>query len=136
VFSWSSLGTVAEQFTATTSTLLVVDCCIVGDMFEVFADGSSIGTTSSVASGDGTDTGAVTGDLAWADSRLSKGMFSVGSGDLIELVRTQQADGYPTGDGFIMSSTVPEPGTIVLLLSGLAGLAFVGVRRKENGIEA
>lgn len=130
-FSWSDLGTISEQFTATTSTLLVVDCCIVGDMFEVFAAGSSVGSTSSVAADDGTSTGASSGDAAWADSRLSKGMFTVSAGDLISIDVIQRTDLSGSGAGFIKSVTTPEPGTVALLLMGLFGMAFVGVRRQD-----
>lgn len=132
-FSWSDLGTIAEQFTASTSTLRVVDCCIVGDMFEIFAGGSSVGTTSAVAAGDGTSTGAASGDAAWADGRLSMGMFTVSAGDLITIDVVQRTALAGSGAGFIQSaSTVPEPATVLLLMSGLAGIAFVGVRRKKE----
>lgn len=137
-FSWSGLGPVAEQFTATTSTLYVVDCCIVGDMFEIFAGAVSVGSTSAVAADDGTSTGASTGPSAWADSRLSKGIFSVASGDLISIDVIQRTTSASAGAGFIMakSEVVPEPATMVLLLSGLVGVGFVGFRRKEEREDA
>lgn len=133
-FSWDATGTVSTQYTATTTSLLVVDCCIVGDMFEVFSGATSLGQTSSVDPSSGIDTGAVTGDQAWADSRLSKGIFTVGIGDLITIVRTQQAEQFATGDGFVKSVTTvttPEPGTVALFLVGLLGLAFAGARRER-----
>lgn len=130
-FLWDSEGTVSETFTATTTTLLVVDCCIVGDVFEIFADGTSLGQTSAAAD-DGTSwPSSWTGDQAWAEPTLSKGMFSVGVGQEISIELVQRTSRSSTGGGFIQSVVTPEPGTVALMLVGLLGLAFVGVRRQE-----
>lgn len=131
-FLWSDLGPVGETYLATTSTILVVDCCVVGDMFEIFADGSSLGTTSVVDPDDGTSTGASTADAAWADARLSKGMFTVTPGALISLDVIQRTTSSNSGGGFIKAVTTPEPGTVALMLAGLLGMAFVGFRRRES----
>lgn len=129
-FSWSGLGSISQTFLATTGTLLVVDCCIVGDMFEVFAGGSSVGTTSTVSASSGVQSGAFDGASAWAYSGLSKGMFSVGAGQTISLSTVQLADGYPGGAGYIMSSSVPEPSAILLVAFGILGLVYTARRRQ------
>lgn len=130
-FDWSGLGPVSQTFLATTTTLLVVDCCLVGDMFEVFVNGSSIGSTSYADpnSGSSVSGGA---EAYWASTLVSKGFFTVGIGDLITLSVTQLATGYTTGEGYIQSTTrsVPEPGSVLLIASGLLGMAFV---RRRNG---
>lgn len=127
-FSWSGLGAISQQFWATTSTLQVIDCCVVGDMFEVFANAGSVGTTSAVDASSGAYDGSGP-DAAWANGLLSKGTFSVSAGDLISLSTIQLADGHFSGGGYIRS--VPEPGTVLLFGVGLFGLAFVGKRRED-----
>lgn len=131
-FDWSDgEGPVTEQFLATTGAVAVTDGFVVGDMFAVTADGSFVGTTSSVAK-DGPNTGASDGATAWADSRLSKGVFSVTPGAVIGINVIQIAEGFPSGTGFIRSIVVAEPGTGVLLVIGLLGLGLMGLTGRHS----
>lgn len=132
-FSWSGLGPVAQQFTATTSTLRVTDSYVVGDMFEVFADGISLGTTSAIGSDGGSaEPFGLDADGAYMSGLYSAGMFSVTPGALIEISLYQSTDCCSGGSAFVQSVTTPEPGTVALMAMGLLGLAFVGFRRREE----
>ncbi len=139
VFGWSSLGTVFNTYalsTVSNMNIRLVDCCIVGDMFELFAGGSSLGQTSTVDPNDGTSTGAVTGDVAWATASLSKGSFFITPGTYLFTIDViQRAACCPGGDAFIQatSTTIPEPGSVLLLATGLLGLAVVTRRRRKEG---
>lgn len=127
-FSWVSSGVVAESFMTTTSTLLITDGWIIGDVFDIYAGGALIGSTSTPAAADAdVQSGQNSGAGAWADARLSKGIFAVTPGDIITIVRTASAPSYSTGTAFIQSTTrqysVPEPGTALLFAIGLTGMA-------------
>lgn len=131
-FSWSGLGPVSTQFTATTTTLRVTDSYVVGDMFEIFDDGVSLGTTSVVSSAGGTDEPfGFDADGAFASGLYSTGVFTVEAGSLIEISVFQSTDCCTGGSAFVQSVVTPEPGTVAIFAIGLFGLAFVAMRRQE-----
>jgi hypothetical protein len=82
----------------------VVDCCVVGDTFQVLNNGISLGTTSAPVAG---TTGGVDGDTSWANDGYSWGVFQLGSGSaLISLVTRQ--DSLGTGDVLIRFVSTPS----------------------------
>ena len=113
----------------------VTDAGFTGDAFDVFVNGVLFPTPSVPG---GTNTGALTADAAWADPRLSKLAIDLDPGTyLITLAVREAASGFDFGEGFIRADVrqvtpgiVPEPGTVVLLVTGLAALGLVARRRR------
>ena len=110
--------------------LKVVDVGFSGDRFEVFANGVSLGTTSASIDAGNTDQG-LDFDAAFADSRWSQGVFTLGAGSY---TITGRAIGFApdvlAGTGGIQ--VVPEPSTWLLLCAGLATLGLSARRRTHN----
>ncbi len=138
-------GDTADDWTLTYAGIYSIsvgidDCCMYGDYFDVFVDGSLVGTTPVVAK-DGTD-------------GYSQGSFEVTLGTGTHIIDFQDAllrDYYlvagPTGFGGtvdagyspagatvtisqVSAAPVPEPSTILLMGIGLLGL--VGYSRKRS----
>lgn len=137
-FTWDGLGPIDDpgegfQILLTETALLrVVDCCVIGDQFEVFTqvDGS-LGITSAIGAGDGVQSGAFDGDSAWAHPLLSKGAWILAPGWYdIDINVVRLTPGFNEGAGFIRLDpyVVPEPGTITLFGLG-ALLLLVGRKR-------
>ena len=111
-------------------TLTVTDCCIVGDVYQAFIDGVSMGFTSPVAIGGPTGSsgsfteflfaGAHTYDIN--DQILSYIGFAGPYGGNIT------ADFSPAGLG-VTGTATPEPGTLALFGIGLVGAGLLRRRR-------
>lgn len=102
----------------------IVDCCVIGDEFSYSVDGGALQFTSDADANDGDDSGATTGDAAWADPRLSRALIYLLPGfHTIDLAITENAAGTSSGDAFI-TADVPEPATLGMLGLALAGLGF------------
>lgn len=104
--------------------LRVLDLYSSGDQFRVFDNGVELGVTSLPVAG-----AQCFGDIgcALADSRLSFGAFELGAGDhaiTIQVFATQLGNGAAVLSA--QSAEVPEPGSLILLMTGIAalGLAF------------
>lgn len=127
------------SFTAPSTGLLemtVTDCCVVGDVYQAFLNGTSVGVTSAVPLDGPT---------------LSSGVFtmSVTSGqsltfDVSDILQQYIGVADPYGGGIVPSSispagfsvmlqettSVPEPGTLGLLAAGMVGIGFWFRRRR------
>ena len=109
---------------ATTSVLSVFDCCTLGDAFEVFDWGVSLGFTSI-----GTSTCNSSAACAAGGAGLSRGDFILSGNDHSITMRVSSYVGSPGNLFFKVTTDVPEPAT--LLLAGLA-LSALGMSRRRT----
>lgn len=134
-FIFNGLGTPtypAEGFALTLARggrVQLVAGGIIGNVFELFLDAA---TTPALVTSDpvdaGEDSGAGDGDAAEADPRLSHGTLALGPGAYTLRVRVRTlAPGTSDGIGFIkvVSTVVPEPGTLLLGGAGTLGLGLM-----------
>ncbi|RYH11719.1 PEP-CTERM sorting domain-containing protein [Tropicimonas sp. IMCC6043] len=108
--------------------LQVTDAFLSGDVFEVFANGASLGLTSASKTGNdiGNDYTA-----ALADDRFSSGTWLLGPGEYIisGFVRSMP---QTVGRASIRIADVPVPGSLALLLGAGAALGASGLRRRNR----
>ncbi len=104
----------------------ITDAFIPGDTYFVYDSGSLILTTSFFAGTPFAIPSDSTADAAWADDLFSKGSVLLGAGAHSLTIQGDGKGGLPAGfyARLDTATSVPEPGTIVLLGSGLAGLGF------------
>ena len=113
-------------------TLFVLDLLVVGDRFEVFDNLVSLGITSVVvndgANPCGGNIGCATGNLAY-----SQASFALGAGShSVTLNVVQNAAGFTAGEGVfrVSANAVPEPGSLMLVVTGFLGVGLVARRRR------
>jgi hypothetical protein len=92
------------------------DCCLYGDQYEIYADGSLVGTT--VVSP------PMTSVFSWAAY----------GGQTITLAMPVFGGGLPAGSSIAFSKSVPEPAAMLLVVTGLLGMAVR--RRRDEGLES
>lgn len=121
--------------TAGPATIQVVDLGCSGDVFQIAISTGGGGSTSAPV-----DTGCGLfewdPDLALLDPSYSRGSFNVGAGDHQIDIGITAYDFYGVGAirALSLNTVVPEPATMVLLATGLVGLAGAGAvqRRKRK----
>lgn len=116
---------------AEAATLQVTDAWRDGDMFEVFANGASLGSTSGSQATDQTILGDYSG--AFNDGDWSTGEWRLGAGEYtITGFITQMPEAR--GRGALRVTEIvptPLPAGVILLLTGGAGFAALSARKKK-----
>lgn len=122
-------GDLSYTFELTGSaTLKITDAYIVGDVFEFFLNGVSLGATSAPGSGPATSDP----DVAYASGYYSRGTYALGAGSytLTGIVTNSPVD---SGAGFLeleSGAAVPEPASWGMLIAGF-GLIGSALRRRQ-----
>jgi hypothetical protein len=119
------LGTPPWTFSsAVTVEFTITDAFLLGDYFDVYDFGTLIGSTPIVALGANC---GLNPDVCLADPRFSHAVFTLAPGAHSITIGVHEAQ--ILGEGFFRVTAVPEPSTLLLLGSSVAGLL---VRRRAR----
>jgi hypothetical protein len=110
-----------------------------GDAYDIFVDGSLVGGTPTMSGPEAEF--SFDADQAFATPELSHGIFYLAARAnpyTITLSVRETAPGFDYGDGAIRAdlvptqpNTVPEPASLILMATGMAGVAVVVRRRRR-----
>lgn len=112
--------------------LRIVDGGFSGDRFEIFANGQSLGLTSSPTIDNGSQ--LFDPDTAWNEGRYSQGSWSLSAGiySITGIASASPFCGEPAcGLGYLSVTAVPEPRSVAMLLAGLGCIGFMAGRRRR-----
>lgn len=129
IFAFGGTGSQSSPtdfFATGPATIKVTDCCLAGDQFTLYDNGILLGTSSFVPIGPGD--GCPNADACYADPLYSHGAWLVGAG-VNDITIFMAASPYGSGGAYIEATATPEPGSIILLTSGVLG-AFGVIRRR------
>ena len=124
-------------FTLTdTLSFYVTDAYQIGDVFDVYDGAILIGSTNFVAM-DASEPISPLGDQALTQQAYDSGLYSVGEfvlgAGIYDMSMITAVSPFGSGGAYVKldtSTAIPEPGTMLLLGTGLIGLAYS--RRKLN----
>ena len=119
-------------FTAASAVnLFVTDFAVASDLFDVYANGFFLGSTSYAPE---SSNYTLDPDVAFASPAWSSGLWTLAAGVYeISILSTFVPSGYSDSTVAVKVATapVPEPSTLLLLGSGLLGLGWYGRKRKK-----
>jgi hypothetical protein len=133
--SWSGAApaTLSDRYTLANGGgvyVEVVDCCAVGDTFEVLNNGISLGTTSAPVAG---TSGGFDGDSSWANDGYSWGVFQLGPGSVLISLGTRQ-DSFGEGDMLIRFVSTPSKAVTIRTLGSALRLDTQGVTTEKSNV--